>query len=324
MPAIRNEVEMNDSRTSSFVAAVGFAVVAIASVLGTPPAWPQGSSKAGTEFSDWSAPVNLGPVVNSTFNESTPTVSRKGLSLYFDSNRPGGVGGSDIWVSQRDSVEESWGPPINLGAVINSTADDVQANLSRDGHWLYFVSRRPGLGGFDIWRSYREQVHDDFAWQPPVTAGPAVNTVGFDQNPFFFENDDLTAAQLFFTKGLPSDIYVSTLLPDGTFGPALPVPVLNSTANDRGLSIRFEGLEVFLMSTRSGGVGAQDLWTATRQTVFDPWSAPINLGPLVNSAAGEFDPFIASDRQTLYFMSNRADGVGGQDLYVATRTKQKP
>jgi hypothetical protein len=306
---------MDDSKRGFFVAAGGFAVVAIVSTLMT----------AQPRFSDWSAPVNLGPVVNSTFNDSGPALSRKGLSLYFQSNRPGGVGASDIWVSQRNSVEESWGPPTNIGAVVNATEEDAVPNLSRDGHWLFFMSRRPGgLGGFDIWVSYREHVHDDFAWQPPVNAGPAVNSPGFDQNPFFFENDDVGVPQLFFTRGNPSDIYVSNLLPDGTFGPAMLVPGLNSTANDRGISIRFDGLEAFLMSTRSNGLGVQDLWTATRQTVLDPWSPPVNLGPLVNSVDGEFDPHIGSDRETLYFMSNRAGGVGGQDLYVTNRTKQKP
>lgn len=66
------------------------------------------------------------------------------------------------------------------------------------------------------------------------------------------------------------------------------------------------------------------MWTATRTTVLDPWSVPTNLGPLVNSVAEDFWPDIASDRETLYFMSNRAGGFGAFDLYVTTRTKQKP
>jgi hypothetical protein len=195
------------------------------------------------------------------------------------------------------------------------------------------MSRRPGslpnsLGviGFDIWVSYREHVHDDFDWQPPMHIEPPVASPSFDQSPFFFDNDDVGVPQLFFTRTTPSgnDIFVSNLLPDGTFGPPTLVPELNSTAGDAGSSVRFDGLEVFLFSRRPGGLGASDLWTATRNTVFDPWSTPINLGALVNSVDLDFDPHIDSSREALYFASTRAGGFGGQDLYVTTRTKQQP
>ena len=290
------------------------------------------SIMAQPQYSDWSVPVNLGPVVNSAFNDSGPALSKNRRSLYFQSNRPDAVGGSDIWVSQRNSEEEPWRTPTNLGAIVNSTEDDATPNLSRDGHWLSFMSRRPGslpnpLGviSFDIWVSYREHVHDDFDWEPPVHLGSTVNSPSFDQSPFFFENDDVGVPQLFFTRTTPSgnDIFVSNLLPDGTFGAATPVPELNSTASDAGASVRFDGLEVFLFSRRPGGLGASDLWTATRNTVFDPWSTPINLGSSVNSVDLDFDPHIASDRETLYFTSTRASGFGGQDLYVSTRTRSK-
>ena len=85
--------------------------------------------------------------------------------------------------------------------------------------------------------------------------------------------------------------------------------------------VRFDGLEAFFFSGRSGGIGGQDLWAATRETVFDAWSAPENLGPLVTSAGIDQRPYIASDRQTLFFGSDRAGGLGGVDLYVTTRTK---
>jgi hypothetical protein len=63
------------------------------------------------------------------------------------------------------------------------------------------------------------------------------------------------------------------------------------------------------------------LWAATRKTVLDPWSAPENLGPLVNSGVTDQRPYIAPDRQTLYFGSDRIGGFGGFDLYVTTRAK---
>jgi hypothetical protein len=224
--------------------------------------------------------------------------------------------------------------PANLGPVVNSAAEDTNANLSRDGHWLFFMSRRPGslptaagAIGFDIWVSYREHVHDDFDWQPPVHLESPVNSPSFDQFPFLFDNDAAGIRQLFFTRTTPitgNDIFVSDLLPDGTFGPPVLVSELNSPLSDAGASVRFDGLEVFFFSRRTGGFGNSDLWTATRDSASHPWSTPVNLGALVNSADLDFDPHIDSSREALYFTSTRAGGFGGQDLYVTTRTKQKP
>lgn len=288
--------------------AMGFVLLAVSSPTAAP------------DFSDWSAPVNLGPNVNSAFGDTAPAVSKDQLSLYFSSTRPDGLGGNDIWVSQRNSVGESWGPPTNLGPVVNTIFGDFQPSLSRDGHWLFFTSGRPGFGSGDIWVSYRAIVRDDFGWQPPVNAGSGINSPGNEQNPNFFENDDVGVPQLFFSNATDG-IYVSDLLPDGTFGPARPVVELDSTALDRSPSVRFDGLEVFFQSNRPGSFGLLNLWTATRDTVSDAWSEPTNLGPLVNSLAIDGDPEITSDRETLYFVSNRTGGVGGFDLYVTTRAK---
>src|SRR5438093_10892248 len=64
----------------------------------------------------WSAPVNLGAVINSTAADQQPAISPDGLSLYFTSNRvAGSLGGFDMYVSQRASILDSWGPPMNLG-----------------------------------------------------------------------------------------------------------------------------------------------------------------------------------------------------------------
>jgi hypothetical protein len=284
---------------------------------------------AAPEFLDWSVPVNLGPGVNTPFNENAPTVSKDGRSLYFASNRPGQLGGNDLYVSQWDDATGSWGPGVNLGPIVNTTATEFSPNLSRDGHWLFFHSNRPGSfsPGLDIWASYRKHVHDDFGWQAPLNLGPGVNAPGFETGPSFFENDDVGVPQLFFAGNLERlpgapDIYVSDLMPDGTFGLARRVPELSSPAPEPSLSIRFDGLEAFLFSARAGGLGGFDIWTATRESVFLPWSEPINLGPLVNTTLNENDPHIASDRQSLYFTSGRTGGVGGADLWVTTRSKR--
>ena len=143
-------------------------------------------ASAAPKFSAWSAPTNL-TVLNTAFNEGGPAISKDGLSLYFQSDRPGGRGLADLYVSERESVEDSWGPPQNLGAVLNTAFNDNVANLSRDQHYLFFASDRPGgAGNVDMWVSWREHTHDNFGWQPAVPLVP-LNTASIDAGPASFE-----------------------------------------------------------------------------------------------------------------------------------------
>ena len=107
------------------------------------------SPAAAPRFSDWSAPLNLGPLVNSSATDAAPAISKDGSSLDFNSNRPGGIGGNDVWVSHWDGLTQSWDIPFNLGAVVNTAGIEASPALSRDGHWLFFHSNRSG--NMDIW-----------------------------------------------------------------------------------------------------------------------------------------------------------------------------
>src|SRR2546423_6371311 len=152
---------------------------------------PQAMSFAGSE---WSAPVNLGPAVNSSSNEQNATLARDGLSLYFSSNRPGGSGPLDIWVSQRACTDPedaacAWEAPVILGPVINGSGADFAPSLSIDGHLLFFSSVRPeGFGGPDIYLSHRADPNDDFGWEPAVNLGPDVNTTTADNAPMYLQS----------------------------------------------------------------------------------------------------------------------------------------
>jgi hypothetical protein len=213
---------------------------------------------------------------------------------------------------------------VNLGSAVNTAGVDNIPALSRDGHWLFFNSDRPGTSGIgDIWASYRDHVQDDFGWQPPVNLGAGVNTSALDNGAAYFANEEAGAPMLFFARGASpgtGDIYVSEVQPDGSFGAAVRVAELSSAAGDQRPSVRFDGLELFLFSDRPGSLGLNDLWVSTRETTFDPWQAPVNLGSTVNTAFGDTQPNISADRLTLYFMSNRPGGCGGFDLYMTTRT----
>jgi hypothetical protein len=284
---------------------------------------------AAPQFSEWAPPVNLGPPINSAFNDDGPTLSRDGLSLYFRSDRAGGMGGNDIWVSQRASPEGPWGEPVNLGLPVNTAFNEGPTSFSRDGHFMYFNSRRPGgFGGADIWIARRAHTHDDFAWEQPVNAGPGINGPSEDAGAGYLENEEAGTPRLHFASDRPggagrSDIYVSAQAADGSWEPAVLVPELSSPANDQRPHVRFDGLELFVFSNRPGGFGLNDLWVSTRQTTLDAWSAPVNLGAMVNGPFEDGQAFIASDRETLFFASNRPGGLGNGDIYMTTREKKR-
>lgn len=282
---------------------------------------------AAPRYGEWLSPVNLGAPVNTASNDFGPALSRDRLSLFFNSDRQGGMGGQDIWVSQRASEEDAWGEPVNLGPPVNTAFGETVPSFSRDGHSMFFNSNRPGgSGDSDIWIAQRVHTGDDFAWDDPVNAGPGINSASFDAGASYLENEDAGTPLLYFQSDRPgglgsNDIYVSTQAADGSWEPATHVAELSSPQSDQRPNVRFDGLEIFLFSSRPGGAGPSDIWVSTRQTTVDNWSPPVNLGGAVNSTSAEFQTSISSDRETLVFASNRTGGLGGVDLYVTTRKK---
>ncbi len=112
---------------------------------------------------------NLGPPVNTTHRDGEPAIHPDGKTLYFASDRPGGLGGTDIWKSVWDG--SSWSEPVNLGAPVNSSRDDTQPAFTADGTTMYFVSDREGLfPGYPV--IYRTNlIGGDFSQPEPVIRG---------------------------------------------------------------------------------------------------------------------------------------------------------
>jgi Tol biopolymer transport system component len=278
----------------------------------------------------WSAPVNLGPAINAAASDQGPAISPDGLSLYFTSNRTGGLGGFDMYVSRRASVSDPWGAAVNIGS-LNTTFDEGNPAFSRDGRSLFFQSKRlPSSGGIDIWVAQRNDPRDDFGWQPPVNLGPAVNSAADDNGPTYFEDIARGTRQLYFGSSRPggpgsADIYVSEQMADGSFGQAMLMTELSSPKNENRPSIRRDGLEIFFQSDRTGSIGTvADLWVATRGSTLDAWSTPLNLGDTINTASVEQNAYLSSDGTTLFFASDRPGGFGGLDLYMSVRTLPTP
>lgn len=279
---------------------------------------------AARQFSSWAVPqlvnqTNDTDSVNTTNFEGCAMQSPDGLSLYFASKRPRVDANDvvhtdrDIYVAHRASTSDPWGTAENLGAPINTAADEFCPTPVRGGG-LFFVSKR--AGGGDI---YFTRLNPDHGWSDPVNLGPNVNDpVLTEAGPSYFEADG--NAYLYFSSGgaaNTSDIFVSQQLPDGSFGPRTAVAELNSASDDFRPNVRKDGLEVVFDSNRPGGAGGLDIRTATRASTSDPWSTPTNL-TVVNTAGNEARASFSWDGSTLYF--GRSPGaVGSSDIYVATR-----
>lgn len=292
-------------------------------------------------YGPWSTPENLGSVVNTSNNDQHPAISPDGLSLYFHSDRPGNIAGStagtsDIWVTHRTSTASPWGAPENLGPIVNSTTNDTAPTLSPDGHDLYFGSDRPGGCGLrDIWVSHRSDVTTDTGpggWETPVNMGCTINSAQNDDGPTYFVDPVTKKVTLYWCSmnrdgGLGDwDVFSSNQQRDGTWTKAVDVAELDTTGRDTRTSIRYDGLEMYVTSSRPGSVldsnstPSLDIWVSTRAKLEDPWGAPANVAA-VNTAYGDGAPSLSADGTELYFYSNHPGGNGANDLYVSHRAR---
>lgn len=293
-----------------------------------PEADPMGFAFAADRFanSEWSEPVNLGPVINSASLDAHPNLSKDGLSLYFTSSRPGGQGSNDLWVARRECEECAWQAPVNLGAGVNASGIDGASDLSVDGHLLFFHSDRPGgQGALDFYVSHRADPNDDLGWGPPQPLGPDVNTTADENAPTYVQSAEDGSANLYFTRGSAGtqgqDLYYAAITREGeTQGPAILAVELASIVNDAAPTVRADGREILFHSPRAGTLGVADLWVSTRRSVHDPWSEPVNLGAPLNTASFDQQPNLSHDGRTLAWASDRPGGFGGLDIWMSTRS----
>lgn len=272
---------------------------------------------AQVPFSDYTI-MNEENAINTEYNEWFPMVLHDGLTLFFSSDRPGGYGDLDIYVSVRSSVHEPWGEPVNMGPEINSASADHSVTVSDDGHWMLFASeRKGGLGSLDLYMTYREDTSDPSGWEEVKHAGDMINSSLWDSCPFFYTEESLL--KVYFTSGRGDEqaigaAYVSTFN-DGHFSVPMGLAGMNNTGN----VMHFEPSNGLIWANRDGGFadGGDDLWTAPERTGMNKWEKPIPLGENINSSSNEGMPSITSDESLLIFHSDRPGGEGKYDIYFA-------
>lgn len=166
------------------------------------------------EGKDWSTPVNMGEPINTRDWESQPSLSADGHMLYFASDRRGGQGKRDIWVSYLNG-KGKWNEPKNLGPTINTADEENAPFIHANGRTLFYASNGlPGMGGFDIFVSQRA----DTTWSEPKNIGYPINTISeqvglyiaSDGKRAFYSDDDQSdngrSRSLLYTFELPDSL----------------------------------------------------------------------------------------------------------------------
>lgn len=158
----------------------------------------------------WNTPILLSESINSEHKESSACIAAEGKLIYFTSNRPGGLGGKDIWKVKQLPTGE-WAKPVNVGGPINTPYDEEAPFISPDGRNLYFSSNGHNtIGGYDV---FIAESRGDGSWKNPENMGVPINTV--DDDLYFSVGDREQTAYYssFKNEGYGgSDIYEVSLL----------------------------------------------------------------------------------------------------------------
>ena len=213
--------------------------------------------------------------------------------------------------------------PQNLGAAVNSRDDEYLPSLTADGQTLVFTRRFPRKATTTANTKEEEDLYvstlSNGQWSRAERMPEPVNSTDNEGAQCISQDGRI----MFYTAcnrndgGGRCDLYMCVNKAGKWSKPRNLGSAVNSGAWEGQPTFSIDGRTLYFVSNRKGGHGGMDIW----KTTFDggQWTAPENLGPEINTEFDEMSPFIHFDDRTLYFSSNRPEGMGGFDLFVAKR-----
>ncbi len=270
---------------------------------------------------EWRVEKKLESPINSPERELSGDMTTDGLTLVFASTRPGGHGRMDLWMATRNSMEEPWSEPTNLGPAINTGATETQPAFSADGLTLLFT--RAG------------KIRQTYFSKRSSSTSPWLQAVPHEINENFQDAPDLTpdGRTLVVTRSIrasngeyPPGLLISRRTsPQDSWGVPTPVgPPVNTVNKEGGGTLSNDGrLLIFFREekTDADGFGVPKLWMTTRADWDAPWSEPVLLEAL-NAVGLNWDPHLVMDGKSLLFTSV-TPGTNAVDLYQARLMKKE-
>lgn len=261
-------------------------------------------------------PKNLGPNINSEFDEYFPSFTVDESELLFTRNITSAEipdGQEDFFLS--DKVNGEWQKAKPLGPPVNSDLNEGAPSFSCDGKLIFFTEceRPEGKGSCDIY--YSRLIGN--RWTKPINLGPVINTGAWESQPSF-SSDGKT---LYFVRGggrrnnnRDADIYVSQISAEGWSTPQKLPPNINSNETEEGVYIHPDNQTLYFTSEGHAGMGGVDIFVSKKKAD-GTWGDPVNLGYPINTAGDERKLIVNPKGDKACFSSNRAGGAGGFDLY---------
>ena len=262
---------------------------------------------------------NVGKVVNTPFEDYTPLISADNKKLFFTSRRPGGMSNvkdadnvyfEDIWYSTKN-VNGTWSKPANIGIPVNSESHDACIALSPNGKQLFVYQTS---NGGDI---YSADLIDN-KWTKPKSIGRQINSK-YKEPSASISADGKT---IYFSSDRPGgfgglDIYWSTKdAKDNWSDPVNMGSTINTSFEDDGPFISFDGKSMYFSSNGHNSIGGFDIFRSAYDEKQKTWSKPINMGFPINSPDDDIFFVIAADKKTAYYASGKKGGYGEKDIFT--------
>lgn len=263
---------------------------------------------------------NLGPNINSDWDEYLASLTADNSRIAFTVNRPKDektvcafcLNEEDLYYS--DMKDQQWQKRKAFGSPIQTSYNEGAQCLSPDGVYLLYTMCDAdfGMGSCDLYWS--KKIGEK--WSRPRNFGTPVNTNAWETHPSMA----VDGKTIYFVSNRPGgyggmDIWKTTMTAEGAFSaPENLGPVINTPGDDAAPFIHSDGKTLYFASNGRVGMGGYDLYYATLQSD-GTWSEPQNLGYPINSPSDEINIFIDASGTMAYIASDKPGGFGGLDLY---------
>ncbi len=267
-------------------------------------------------------PINMGPNINSEYDEYLPAVTADESEIIFTVLRPRDekticnfcLNEEDFYASNKKEGE--WQPRYALEEPINSNYNEGAQCISPDGHYLFFTlcDTDFGKGSCDLYWSKRIGNR----WSRPRNFEKPVNTKFWESQPTIAPD----GKTIYFVSNRPGgegkmDIWKTEMTEEGKFTePENLGKTINTEENESAPFIHADGRTLFFVSDGHVGMGGRDIFYTTLTDT--GWTQPTNLGYPINTPADEINLLINASGTMAYFSSDKEGGFGGQDLYYFT------